>query len=58
MSEIIESLRSDPGALVDAGAIGKESMLKFDAICPPPAGQCDEADINQRSVTVPTHPPR
>ena len=36
MSKIIESLRGDLAALVEAGAIGKVTMREFDAICPPP----------------------
>lgn len=47
MSKIIESLRGDLGALHDAGTIGKVTMRKFDAMCPPPVRAFDAADIKR-----------
>lgn len=47
MSKIIESLRGDLAALHEAGAIGKVTMRKFDAICPPPVRAFDAADIKR-----------
>lgn len=47
MSKIIESLRGDLTALHEAGAIGKVTMRKFDAICPPPVRAFDAADVRR-----------
>jgi len=45
VSKIIESLRGDLAALHDAGAISKQTMCKFDAICPPPVRAFSATDI-------------
>ncbi|MFJ3057609.1 helix-turn-helix domain-containing protein [Herbaspirillum sp. NPDC087042] len=47
MSNIIESLRGDLDALLEAGAIGKVTMRKFDAIFPPPVRQFSADDIKR-----------
>jgi len=47
VSKIIESLRGDLTALHEAGAIGKVTMRKFDAICPPPVRAFDAADVRR-----------
>lgn len=47
MSKIIESLRGDLVALVEAGAINKITMREFDAICPPPVREFAAADIKR-----------
>lgn len=47
MSKIIESLRGDMAALVEAGAIGKVTMREFDALCPPPVREFGAADIKR-----------
>uniref|UniRef100_UPI0033409AD4 helix-turn-helix domain-containing protein n=1 Tax=Castellaniella defragrans TaxID=75697 RepID=UPI0033409AD4 len=47
MSKIIESLRGDLTALVEAGAIGKVTIREFDAICPPPVRAFGAADIKR-----------
>lgn len=47
MSKIIESLRGDLATLQKAGAIGKVTMRKFDAICPPPVREFSAADIKR-----------
>ena len=52
MSKIIESLRSDLAALRKAGAIGKVTMRKFDAICPPPVRAFHAADIKRLRETL------
>ena len=52
MSKIIESLRGDPAALHEAGAIGKVTMRKFDAICSPPVREFDAADIKHLRETL------
>jgi putative transcriptional regulator len=46
-TKLIESLRDDLAALYDAGAIGKVTMRKFDAICPPPVRDFNAADIKR-----------
>ncbi|OZI30756.1 transcriptional regulator [Bordetella genomosp. 10] len=45
MSKLIESLREDMAALLQAGAIGKVTMREFDAICPPPVRKLSATDI-------------
>ena len=52
MSKIIESLRGDLALLQEAGAIGKVTMRKFDAICPPPVRGFDAADIKHLRETL------
>ncbi|MDR2212684.1 MAG: DNA-binding transcriptional regulator [Pseudomonadales bacterium] len=47
MSTIIESLRGDLATLHAAGAIGKVTMRKFEAICPPPVRDFSAADIKR-----------
>lgn len=47
MSRLVESLRADLGALVEAGAISKVTMREFDAICPPPVREFAAADIKR-----------
>ncbi|PAT30706.1 transcriptional regulator [Vandammella animalimorsus] len=47
MSKIIESLRADLAALVEAGSISKVTMREFDAICPPPVREFSAADIKR-----------
>jgi putative transcriptional regulator len=47
VSKIIESLRGDLATLQKAGAIGKVTMRKFDAICPPPVREFSAADIKR-----------
>jgi len=47
VSKIIESLRGDLAALVEAGAIGKVTMREFDALCPPPVRAFTSADIKR-----------
>jgi putative transcriptional regulator len=46
-SKLIESLRGDLAALHDAGVIGKVTMRKFDAICPPPVREFSATDIKR-----------
>jgi len=52
VSKIIESLRGDLAALVEAGAIGKVTMREFDAICPPPVREFGAADIKRLRETL------
>ena len=52
MSKIIESLRGDLAALHDAGAIGKVTMRKFEAICPPRVREFGAADIKRLRETL------
>lgn len=47
MSKIVESLRGDLAALVEAGAISKVTLREFDAICPPPVREFSAADIKR-----------
>jgi putative transcriptional regulator len=47
VSTIIESLRGDLATLHAAGAIGKVTMRKFEAICPPPVRDFSAADIKR-----------
>lgn len=47
MSKIIESLRGDLAALLDAGAMEKVTMREFDAICPAPVRELGAADIKR-----------
>lgn len=47
MSRIIESLRGDLAALHGAGAVGKITMRRFEAICPPPVREFSAADIRR-----------
>ncbi|HPA00677.1 MAG TPA: DNA-binding transcriptional regulator [Chiayiivirga sp.] len=47
MSKIIESLRGDLAALVEADAINKVTMREFDAVCPPPVREFGAADIKR-----------
>lgn len=47
MSKIIESLREDLAALHELGAIGKVTMRKFDAMCPPPVREFGAAEIKR-----------
>lgn len=47
MSKIVESLRGDLAALVQAGSINKVTMREFDAICPPPVREFGAADIKR-----------
>ena len=52
MSNIIESLRDDLGALEAAGAIDKVTMREFDALCPPPVRDFDAQAIRQLRETL------
>lgn len=52
MSKLIESLRGDLAALDEAGAIGKVTMRRFDAICPPPVREFGPADIRRLRETL------
>jgi len=47
VSKIIESLRGDLAALVEADAINKVTMREFDAVCPPPVREFGAADIKR-----------
>lgn len=51
-SKIIESLRNDLTALHDAGAIGKVTMRKFDALCPAAVRAFSAADIKHLRETL------
>lgn len=46
-SKLIESLRGDMAALHGAGAIGKVTMRRFNAICPPPVREFGASDIRR-----------
>lgn len=46
-SKIIESLRSDLHALLDAGVVSKVTMREFDTICPSPVREFSAADIRR-----------
>ncbi|KAA9129757.1 DNA-binding transcriptional regulator [Marinihelvus fidelis] len=47
MSEIIESLRDDLGALHEVGAVDKVTMREFERICPPPVREFSALDIKR-----------
>lgn len=52
MSKIVETLRGDLAALVEAGAINKVTIREFDAICPPPVREFGAADIKRLRETL------
>jgi putative transcriptional regulator len=52
VSKIIESLRGDLASLQETGAIGKVTMRKFDAVCPPPVRKFNAADIKRLRETL------